>query len=748
MKIKKQNMEIPSPIKRDILIIFVFLLAIFSLASMINLTGKAGQFLDQIWQWIFGWGWWVWPFVLFILGFLLVNKERLQIKLFRWLGLFLFVLSYSGLFHIFLGSTQFLTAAKNGAGGGYLGYFIAWPLNQIAGFWGGLVILLALLIISILLLSEKTLLELKDGWERPRFGFFTALKEKFRRHQDEEATEEMVPEEIGFEQKEITEKEFSPEEKIGGALTGALPLDQKELFPTVKKRLPKIDLPLDLLSGKTGQPTAGDTKANQEVIRRTFQYFGIEVEMGEISVGPTVTEYTLRPASGVKVAQILSLNNDLALALAAHPIRIQAPIPGKSLVGIEVPNQKVAVVSLKDILLAPEFKQRHDALTIALGKDVSGKPWVADLDRMPHLLLAGATGSGKTVCLNSIIVSLLYGNQPDELKFIMIDPKRVELPSYNGIPHLMCPVIVDVKKTINALHWSVREMEKRFQILSHAGKRNIAAYNAAHPQDKIPYLVIVIDELADLMATAANEVEASIVRLAQMARAVGIHLVLATQRPSVEVITGLIKANITSRIAFSVASLIDSRTILDCSGAEKLLGRGDMLFSTPEISKPKRLQGAFVSDDEIERVVGYLKQKGEPDYDPTVMEKFINNGNNGVGEEMSGSSWGADDGESDDLLPDAKEIVMQAGKASASYLQRRLRIGYSRAARLLDLLEEQGIVGPADGSRPREVLIKKGTREEEIMEIVNDEAGEEINSEENFDDIPIPKTEEENDNPN
>jgi DNA segregation ATPase FtsK/SpoIIIE, S-DNA-T family len=340
---------------------------------------------------------------------------------------------------------------------------------------------------------------------------------------------------------------------------------------------------------------------------------------------------------------------------------------------------------------------------------------------------------------------LLYGNQPDELKFIMIDPKRVELPSYNGIPHLETPVIVDVKKTILALHWSVREMERRFQILSHAGKRNIAAYNASHPHDKIPYLVIVIDELADLMATAANEVEASIVRLAQMARAVGIHLILATQRPSVEVITGLIKANITSRIAFSVASLVDSRTILDASGAEKLLGKGDMLFSTPEISKPKRLQGAFVSDDEIERVVKYLKEKAEPDYDPTVTEKFIPTNTDLPGSETE-SSWG-DSAESDELLPEAKEVVIQAGRASASYLQRRLGIGYSRAARLLDLLEEQGIVGPQNGSKPREVLVKKGSREEEIMAIVNGEAEEEINPEENFDDIPIAENnEEENDN--
>jgi S-DNA-T family DNA segregation ATPase FtsK/SpoIIIE len=740
-KISIPKVEMPREIKRDIFIVIIFLIAIFSLISLFNLAGKAGQFLDQIWQWVFGWGWWVWPFMLFGIGYFAINKDRLQIKFYRWLGFFLFVLSYSGILHFFIGSENFLSSAKQGAGGGYLGYFIAWPLNQIAGFWGGLIILISILIVSIILLSEKTLSELKEGMQSPQAGFFSAIKNKFKKGSDEkEFDEDILPEEIGFEQKEVSDKEV--QEKIEGRLVGNLPEDQKEMFPNIRKRFQKIEMPLDLLSGKTGQPTAGDTKANQEVIRRTFQYFGIEVEMGEISVGPTVTEYTMKPASGVKVAQILSLNNDLALALAAHPIRIQAPIPGKSLVGIEVPNQKIAIVSLKDILLAPEFKQRHDALTIALGKDVSGKPWTADLDRMPHLLLAGATGSGKTVCLNSIIISLLYGNQPDELKFIMIDPKRVELPSYNGIPHLVCPVIVDVKKTINALHWSVREMERRFQVLSNAGKRNITAYNISNPNDKLPYIVIVIDELADLMATAANEVEASIVRLAQMARAVGIHLVLATQRPSVEVITGLIKANITSRIAFSVASLIDSRTILDMSGAEKLLGRGDMLFSTPEISKPKRIQGAFVSDDEIERVVNFLKQKGEPEYEEGVTEKIVGNGS--LSGNNNGSNFGSNFDDEDELLPDAKEFIMQSGRASASYLQRRLGIGYSRAAKILDLLEEQGIVGPQNGSKPREVLVKKGSREEEIMDIVNDGVEEEINTENNFDDIPTPKTEEEN----
>jgi S-DNA-T family DNA segregation ATPase FtsK/SpoIIIE len=733
-KSKNSRLEIPPAIKRDVFIIFIFLLSLFSLASLFNLTGKAGQFLDQLWQWIFGWGWWVWPFLLLIIGYLMINKERLQIRFFRWLGLFLFVLAYSGLLHFLVGSENLADAAKEGTGGGYLGFLLTAPLIKITGFWGALLILIFLLLLSLLFFFEKTLAELKDAFSRPSLTLFNNFKGKIK-----DATNDVEPEEIdeaiGFEQKEIVDADFS-EKKSGpsasvpatfSAVTG------NELFPETKHHYARIDLPLELLNDKSTVPNSGDIKSNQEVIRRTLQYFGIEVEMGEVSVGPTVTQYTFKPASGVKVAQITTLSNDLALALAAHPIRIEAPIPGKSLVGIEVPNQKIALVGLKDIIKSPEFKNRKSNLTFVLGKDVAGQPWVYDLGKMPHLLLAGATGTGKTVCLNSIIISLLYGNQPDELKFIMVDPKRVELPSYNNIPHLLSPVIVEVKKTIHALQWATREMDRRFQILSNENKRNIAAYNETYKNEKLPYIIIVIDELADLMATAANEVESSIVRLAQMARAVGIHLVLATQRPSVEVLTGLIKANITSRIAFTVGSLVDSRTILDCSGAEKLLGRGDMLFMTPELSKPKRLQGAFVSDDEIERVVAYLKEKGKPEFDASITEK-----QSGGDESFGGHGFENDD----PLVEEAKGVVVKTGKASASYLQRRFSIGYSRAARILDLLEEKGVVGPANGSKPREILINK-------MDLVTDDylaahdvpTEEIIEGEENLNLADIPTTE-------
>jgi len=477
---------------------------------------------------------------------------------------------------------------------------------------------------------------------------------------------------------------------------------KKEPAPPVamplKKRRIKIEIPLTLLTKKNDKPSAGDIKSNISIIQKTFGNFKIDVEMGAYSVGPTVTQYTMKPADGVKLSKITTLSNDLALALAAHPIRIEAPIPGKSLVGIEVPNQSIAIVYLRDILASDAFRQRKTNLTMSLGLDVAGKSWVADLAKMPHLLVAGSTGSGKSVCLNSIILSLLFSNSPDDLKLILVDPKRVEFPIYNGVPHLLTPVITDTKKTVNSLKWAIGEMERRFDILSKANKRDIGSYNASS-RDPLPYIIIVIDELADLMASAGAEIEACIIRLAQMSRAVGIHLIVATQRPSVDVITGLIKANITSRIAFAVGSLIDSRTILDTSGAEKLLGRGDMLFTTAELSKPKRLQCAFVNEEDIKRVVHFLKENYEkPEYDNDVTEKQ---------KLQLGSGVAVDIDDADPLLEEAIELILSAGKASASLLQRRLSVGYARAARLLDILEEQGIIGPADGAKPREILAKK-----------------------------------------
>ncbi|MFB6225979.1 MAG: DNA translocase FtsK, partial [Candidatus Paceibacteria bacterium] len=435
---------------------------------------------------------------------------------------------------------------------------------------------------------------------------------------------------------------------------------------------------------------------------KTLENFDLEVDMGEVKVGPTVTQYTLKPPKGVKLGRITSLSNNLSLALAAHPIRIEAPIPGKSLVGVEVPNETKAQVTLKELLKSKEFNDREHDMMMALGKDVAGKVWFADLPDMPHLLIAGATGSGKTVCLNTIIMSLLYQNTPETLRFIMVDPKRVELKDYDGLPHLLTPVITKAKEAVNALEWTIKEMERRFDVLSESGSRNIDSYNKKHPDNKMPHLVFIIDELADLMQAASNEIESATIRLAQMARAVGIHLILATQRPSVDVITGLMKANIPARISFSVASATDSRVILDEPGAEKLVGQGDMLLSTSDLSQPARIQGAYISEQEVKRVVDYLSEDGETNYDESIVES----------QSKTSQMFEDEEQEKDELFDEAKKTVLKAEKGSASLLQRKLRIGYARAARILDQLHEEGIVGEARGSKAREITLS----EQEIVE--------------------------------
>ncbi|MBI4948080.1 DUF87 domain-containing protein [Candidatus Berkelbacteria bacterium] len=462
---------------------------------------------------------------------------------------------------------------------------------------------------------------------------------------------------------------------------------------------PQLDL-LDYSASTKAE--AGDIGKNVEIIKKTLKDFGIEVAMSEVNVGPTLTQYTLKPSEGVKLTNITARTNDVALALAAHPIRVEAPIPGKSLVGIEVPNKVAATVSLREVLEAPEYKDVSSNLSLALGRDVAGRVMAADLKLMPHLLIAGSTGSGKSVCMNAILVNLLYKNSPADLRLLLVDPKRVEFVEYNGIPHLLTNVITETDKIISALRWAVAEMERRYQQLASHNRRNIAAYNESLPEgeQKMPYIVVVIDELADLMTQAANEVEASIVRLAQMARAVGMHLIVATQRPSVDVITGLIKANITTRIGFAVASNADSRTILDQAGADKLLGKGDMLYLSNDQPQPRRVQGVFLKDKEIRAVTDFIKKQAPPIYDESITTY-----RSGIKGGPGAADGGADD---DELFNEARELCIQAGKASASLLQRRLKIGYARAARLLDILEAEGVIGPADGAKPRDVLVEPG----------------------------------------
>ncbi|MDP3735595.1 MAG: DNA translocase FtsK 4TM domain-containing protein [bacterium] len=537
--------------------------------------------------------------------------------------------------------------------------------------------------------------------------------------------------------KTSTEAESTAPGKQGAPRPASIPR-RREAAPTE----PDIELrtlvatgryippPVSLLEGDRGKPGVGDIKANTNIIKRTLSNFGITVEIEEVSIGPTVTRYALKPAEGVKLSRIVGLKNELSLALAAHPIRIEAPIPGKSQVGIELPNTAKTTVGLAHLVDTEEFSNSDKPLLVVLGKSITGKAHYASLTKMPHLLIAGATGSGKSVAIHALVTSLLYRNAPEHLRIILIDPKRVELTLYNTIPHLLTPVVTNARQAILSLRWAAKEMDRRYDVLEAEKVRDIESYHknivapayagaaevdAASEEsvgipdtpalpERMPYIAIVIDELADIMAAYPRELEAAIVRLAQMSRAVGIHLVLSTQRPSVNVITGLIKANIPTRIAFQVASQIDSRTILDSGGAETLLGAGDMLYLAGDMAKPQRLQSAFISETEVKKVVGHVAAN----YDALPPEHIVLTSENADSYGSVALPLDEDGGDDDLLYEQAREVVMRADKASTSLLQRRLRVGYARAARLVDMLEERGVVGPADGSKPRDILVREG----------------------------------------
>lgn len=710
-KKKSKKLVLGKETKRGVISIILFSLAVLSLLSFWGGAGLFGQYFSKISQLLFGRGFFLVPisFTLFGLAILAPRFSQEEKKQPHYatifFGMVIFIFSILGIFHVLgvgtNGDGQNIreVIASGSASGGYLGLIVGYPLVRLLSFWASLVVLLAFLAISVLITfnvplipkkkEEETVQVLTGGKEEvteKKPGLWQRIREKAK--------------------KEISKKEEKPGDRVLGREKAALIAKKQPqaLLASVKKSGAFKMPPLDFLEKDKGKPTSGDIKANINIIKRTLENFGIEVEMAEVNVGPTVTQYTLRPAQGIKLSKITTLQNDLALALAAHPLRIEAPIPSRSLVGIEIPNRSVVIVRLRSLLERDAF-QESSGLTLALGRDVAGNPIFADLAQMPHLLVAGATGTGKTIALNNIILSLLYQGSPDEIKFILIDPKRVELTTYNSIAHLLTPVIVQPDKAVGALRWGVSEMERRFAVLQESGKRDIGSYNRSAGEkengERLPYIIVVIDELADLMASYGREAESAIVRLAQMARAVGIHLIVSTQRPSVEVITGLIKANITSRMAFQVASQVDSRTILDMAGAEKLLGNGDMLFLAGNSAKPRRLQGAYVSDKETGKVVDHLRKAQEPEYKEEITSSQP--------AKTQGLSFGQSDQEGDDdLYQDAKETVIQAKKASASLLQRRLRVGYARAARLLDILEEKGIVGPADGAKPRDVYIDEG----------------------------------------
>ena len=565
-----------------------------------------------------------------------------------------------------------------------------------------------MMIVSVLLIFDVSLMEI--------VGLFKKEEKKVKKEEVEEEDEDyfddfdvnkiniVKPEQIAVEEKEsVREETVSLREVKAEDLKEDVKLEAKEEeeFEYAFPDLGWLDATIDNIA--LDQAVLKD---NAEKIKNKLEQFGIRVAMHDVHVGPTVVQYSLKPSDGVKLSKITALKNDMAMALAAPSVRIEAPIPGKALVGIEVPNIERATVRLREVMDTPEYKAVLGKLKLPLGRSVSGKPIIADLAKMPHLLVAGATGSGKSVCMNTFLMSFLYNNSPRDLRLIMVDPKRVELTNYNGIPHLLTPVIVEPDKAATALRWAVAEMTRRYKVCAEARHRSIDDYNAdPKVHEKMPKIVIVIDELADMMMAAKQEVEASICRIAQMARAVGIHLLIATQRPSVDVITGLIKANIPARIAFTVASSIDSRTILDGIGAEDLLGHGDMLYLSGTTGKPQRVQGVYVGSKEIERVTNKIKIGYDPSYDDTITSAQT------AGQSMVGipdSRLLAESGGADDpMYIEALDCIKRSRKASASALQRYLRVGYARASRLIDLLEENGAIGPANGAKPRDIFLDK-----------------------------------------
>jgi DNA segregation ATPase FtsK/SpoIIIE, S-DNA-T family len=682
--------------------VIIGLTAVLLVLAIFNLAGPLPQGLLNAMRSLFGYAAYLLPVVLLILTVQKFLSEDNRLSFSVWFGGLIFMSSLSSFIHLFIDPERATEYVERGQGGGMTGQFIDTFLRGFLSDLAAGFILFALILLSILFILKI-----------PITDVFRAFFDLFRR----EGTGDVVPEgaqaaeaksKVGPELK-LNKGVLTEDEQPGGpgqgrfnslrnSVTQDKAAENKNALTMASD--PNWNLPdLDLLENKQYKADAGDIKHNAQVIKDTLEDFKITVEMEEANVGPKVTQYTLKPPAGVRLSKISTLDGNLALNLGAEAIRIEAPIPGKQAVGVEVPNKKAAVVTLRSILEINEWSQITTPLAFGIGKDISGQGVFGELDSMPHVLVAGQTGSGKSVMINTLLTSLLYRNSPADLKMILVDPKQVELTPYNHIPHLLTPVITEPEKCISALKWAVNEMERRYTLLAEKGKRNIQGYNSSNKDDHMPYIVIVIDELADLMMLAARDVEALIVRIAQKARAVGIHLVLATQRPSVDVITGLIKANIPARIAFTVASQVDSRTIIDQIGAEKLLGKGDMLITTASNPKPRRVQAAFVDEHEIGKVTDFIKMQSPPDYNDEVVSQPVQiSAKGGVVMDM-------DTGGDDAMYKDAVQCVIESGKASASLLQRRLRVGYARAARLIETMEDQGIIGPADGARPRDVLV-------------------------------------------
>lgn len=679
--------------KQAIGAVLIAVLGIFFILSSLGYGGVLGGYTDQGLRYLFGFGFVLAPLACLLAVYALLNpREDEHVSISKMIGVGVLCISLLGLLALYELSA-----------GGVGGALLTQPLIMLLGKIGAGVVLGACALVGFFLTFNR-------GLQVPEF-----LKRK-ELEEDELDPDLVIDDE---EDPEVDEEEEDEEEEVPqSSFTNHVADLAKKTFSVSNFKGTYKAPPLSLLEKDKGKARVGDVKSNANIIKRTLLNFNINVEMDEVSIGPSVTRYAIKPAEGVRISKIVGLQNNLELALAAHPVRIEAPIPGKSLVGIEVPNTAKSTVGLASLLSLPDYTDSPQPLLVALGRDISGKAIFENIAKMPHTLIAGTTGSGKSVTIHTLVTSLLFRNSPQQLRFIMVDPKRVELTLYNGIPHLLTPVITDAKKAILALKWAAKEMERRYDILQSEQVRDLGSYheNVYEPRkdeedapEPLPYIVVIIDELADIMQAYPRELEASIVRLAQMSRAVGIHLVLSTQRPSVNVITGLIKANVPARIALQVASQIDSRTILDQVGAEKLLGAGDLLFLSGELSKPKRIQSAFMSEGEVKKVTDYLRsQTDAAELDAIDLE-------NDKSEHNPDAFFASveDDEDSDDLYEEARSLVLEAGKASTSYLQRRLRIGYSRAARLIDLLEERGVIGPQDGSKPREVL-EHGDDEEDV----------------------------------
>jgi S-DNA-T family DNA segregation ATPase FtsK/SpoIIIE len=696
--VKKSSKKAPvvedSPFWSYVGAVLLILLAVLLLIGGFGTGGALPVNLFHGAYWAFGWVAYITPVALTYWGVHKFAAEDRQIPLSKLWGMSALLLFASAWAHTAFAAKD---AAANWTGGhgGQIGHLLGNAALMAVDKIPTSVLFFVFTVLAAFFafgIDPKVILRLKDLFKaKEGEGELAELKAKAAEHPGFKLNEgvPVVHHQPGGEPRLSSLKNTA--QKLSGT-------EQHEALTTASD--PNWQFPsIDLLNQKQDKADAGDVNANAQIIHDTFENFNIEVEMEGANIGPRVTQYTLKPPTGVKLTKITALENNLALDLAATSIRMEAPIPGKRAVGIEVPNVKSATVRASSILLSQQWQDQKSPLSIAIGKDISGAPIVSDLDKMPHLLVAGQTGSGKSVMINTILTSLLYRNSPSDLKLILVDPKRVELKPYDDIPHLLTPVITEPEKCISALKWAVAEMERRYHALSEVGKRNIGEYNSLKKEEGMPYIVIVIDELADLMMMAARDVEALIVRIAQKARAVGIHLVLATQRPSVDVITGLIKANVPARIAFTTASQVDSRTIIDQVGAEKLLGQGDMLFATADMPKPKRIQGALIGEDETSKITDFIRMQRPPQYDDEVVSQPVQlNGKGGVVADIGGDV-------DDDMFRDAVHVVVEARKASTSLLQRKLRIGYGRAARLMEQMEEQGIIGQADGSRPREVLV-------------------------------------------